>query len=297
MKATAYAKVILIGEHSVVYGYPAIAIPFKGLKSHAEIVPAKENLLASKYFTGPLKNAPESLLGLKTLIYHLFTTYQIKDTFLITITSQLPEKSGMGSSASVAKALITSFDKYFKLNLTPEDYFNFLAISENIYHQKASGIDASTIIYEHPIIYQNGRATLFPIALNGYLMVIHTLSSSATKEAVNHVKNFPNKEIYLSALNELTNQAINALKIHDITSLGHLFNQAHEQLAALGLSTAKMEQLRTDLLNLGSLGVKLTGGGMGGCLIALFDNKDLAFKAQQVLSDYPSWLMDLEEIQ
>lgn len=297
MHGTGLAKIILIGEHSVVYGHPALALPFKHLQSNVILSPSASFILKSKYYEGDLEKAQDPMHGMKVLIKQIINDYPHITPVTITLTSNIPEKSGLGSSASIAKAIIAAFDNYFALNLTKENYFNYLQISENIYHAKASGIDAATIINELPIKYAAGKTSDLTLNVDAYLMVVSSNSPSSTKDAVLSVRNDENRDYHISNLAKYTKDAENALKNNEVTTLGELFNKAHVALRALKLSTPLLEELRTTLLNNGALGVKITGGGMGGCLIALFPNEKAALAANEALGTYDAWILNLRNIE
>ncbi len=297
MHGTGLAKIILIGEHSVVYGHPALALPFKHLQSNVILSPSASFILKSKYYEGDLEKAQDPMHGMKVLIKQIINDYPHITPVTITLTSNIPEKSGLGSSASIAKAIIAAFDNYFALNLTKENYFNYLQISENIYHAKASGIDAATIINELPIKYAAGKTSDLTLNVDAYLMVVSSNSPSSTKDAVLSVRNDENRDYHISNLAKYTKDAENALKNNEVTTLGELFNKAHVALRALKLSTPLLEELRTTLLNNGALGVKITGGGMGGCLIALFPNEKTALAANEALGTYDAWILNLRNIE
>jgi mevalonate kinase len=86
------------------------------------------------------------------------------------------------------------------------------------------------------------------------------------------------------------------LENNDITLLATMFNAAHTHLRALGISTPTLEELRTKLSDAGALGVKITGGGMGGCLIALFNDEEKALATKEKLKSFPSWMIDLRNM-
>ena len=290
------AKIILIGEHSVVYGHPAIAIPFYALRSEVVLTPHDYYAFETKYYNGPLTGASDELRGLKALVEKMVELYSTVTPVTIAIRSNLPEKSGLGSSASVAKAVIDAFNHHFRLGLSKDDYFNLLKISENIYHQKASGIDASTIVYEKPIVYQKPHMTPIKINMDGYLVAFYSNTNSATRDAVIHVSNHPHRDIHINGLGAITANAKWALEHNDIELLGAMFNASHSHLKALGISTPALEDLREQIQNTGAIGVKITGGGMGGCLIALYRDEKTALNARLTLEKYPSWVIDLREV-
>lgn len=109
---TSHAKIILIGEHSVVYGQPAIALPLPEVKLTVTItkLDSEQQLLDSRYFSGSITEAPENMLGIKTLILALINQFDGQsDGWKMNITSMLPAERGMGSSAASAIAIIRAF--------------------------------------------------------------------------------------------------------------------------------------------------------------------------------------------
>ncbi len=296
MDGYALGKIILIGEHSVVYGHPAIAIPFYRLRSEVVLVPSDVFNFDTKYFVGDMMDSPFELRGMKELVVKLVSRYKEITPVTISIRSNLPEKSGLGSSASVAKAIIDAFNNHFHLDLSKDDYAALLKISENIYHEKASGIDAATVIYEKPIIYQAPNLKPITFNIDGYLVVFYSNTNSATKDAVLHVRSHPHRDLYINSLGAITANAKWAIENNDLTLLGSLFNDSHCHLRELGVSNANLEQLRDLIIANGAIGVKITGGGMGGCLLGLFRDVKTATAAQQKLKDYPSWQIDLRKV-
>lgn len=265
MSGKGLAKIILIGEHSVVYGHPALAIPFRHLNSLVTLEASDTFILRSKYFNGPLVDAVMPMHGLKLLIETLISDFSDKVTpVIITVSSNIPEKSGLGSSASIARAIINAFDNYFALHLPQRAYYTYLELSENVYHGRASGIDAATVIDEKPIRFESGAISSLDFNLNGYLMVISSNMPSSTKDAVSRVRKHQERDLHVNRLAKYTKDAEIALRNNDIKDLGVLFNKAHESLRSLNLSTPVLETLRDSLLENNALGVKLTGGGMGG---------------------------------
>src|SRR5690625_492535 len=152
----AHSKLILVGEHAVVHGQPAIAIPFPliGAESIVERVDGSIYLDSSLY-RGPLDAAPKSLAGIVNTIRHTLDLLKIPyRDLLIRIKSSIPPGKGLGSSASVAIAIIKSLFTYSNQTYTDEEILRLANISETYAHGAPSGIDPLTITSQKPIWYR-----------------------------------------------------------------------------------------------------------------------------------------------
>src|SRR5699024_7522486 len=152
----AHSKLILVGEHAVVHGQPAIAIPFPliGVESVVERVIGNVYLDSSLY-QGPIDSAPKSLTGIVNTIKHTLDLLRIPyRDLLIRIKSSIPPGKGLGSSASVAIAIIKSLFTYSNEQYTDEQILQLANISETYAHGSPSGIDPLTITSQSPIWYR-----------------------------------------------------------------------------------------------------------------------------------------------
>lgn len=289
---SACSKIILIGEHSVVYNKPAIAIPLHDIKCYVTIEPnsKKETIIISELFKGNLLHLPEFLMSLKTVILETLSILNQKEQHLIiTIDSNIPLERGMGSSAAVSIAIIRSIFNYFKVPLTIDKILELVNISEKIIHGNPSGIDATVIAYEKAMIFQKNKPFIpLTIQLNSYLIVADSGITGSTKEAVNHVKLLQktNNKAHTTFMNKLeyyTFQMIDAIHQQNIHKIGYIMTKSHHLLQQLQISTDFIDHLVLTALNNGALGAKITGGGLGGCMIALVQYKKQAlFIAEQL---------------
>lgn len=268
------AKIILIGEHAVVYGQPAIALPLTTVNVKVTVENAEtETNIHSSYFTGNLADFPVS--GIKHLINYLIEKNEIEQPLKITIVSDLPAERGMGSSAAVAVALIRAFYAYMNKPLTKTRLLNLANISEKDTHKNPSGLDAATCASEQPIwMVRNQVLKNFPINTHGYLVIADSGVKGKTSQAISVVKerlmqNPDETQKQIADLGQLTFNARDALASDDIESLGKIFNDAQDILRKLGVSSSQLDNLIDISLENGSLGSKLTGGGKGGCFICL----------------------------
>jgi mevalonate kinase len=304
---TSNAKIILIGEHSAVYGEPAIVIPITSIRLTATVVPAEDQLIDSRYYTGPIKQAFKNLAGIKALIETILQRlHQIDATFKLTIDSQLPSERGMGSSAATAIAIIRAFYAYFDQPLSRHTLLELAAISEKITHGNPSGMDAATTSATAPIWFVKGHQSHdLPINTSGYLVIADSGFKGQTGPAVATVRermnDFPQEtKVFIHQLGKLTYQARQALANNELPRLGEIMSHAQVILQTLGVSNTLLDHLIFVAQKNGSLGTKLTGGGRGGCLIALAPDQATAqhlitvLKAEGVTQ---TWLQPLAHLQ
>lgn len=296
LKITSPAKTILFGEHAVVYGYPAIAIPVTQLKTTITIHPnplGKSNDI--------IINAPD--IGLYKNLTSLPKTHPITTAFdvvclhlgitnypscTVKITSTIPIASGLGSSASIAVSLIKAFSQFMGAVLPPQTIIDLSYKVETIYHGTPSGIDNTVIGFEKGVLFQKGKKIqLLQIGKPVFILIANSGIPGKTKEAVSGVRKRweQNKTKYDSLFEKIgtiTQQALDSLKTGDVIKLGSLMIENHTCLQNLGVSHSTLDSLVNTAISNGAFGAKLCGGGLGGNVIALI-NPDHSDKIQQAL--------------
>lgn len=280
----AQSKLILVGEHSVVHGQPAISIPFSLVGVEATIQSASEGIyLESTFYEGPIESAPEILTGIVRTIYQTMKVLNMpNEALLIRVHSTIPPGKGLGSSASVAIAIIKSLYVYAGESYTDEQLLQLANISETYAHGAPSGIDSLTITAVNPIWYQK-KQPIESITVKGefYFVVADTGLDADTKTAVDSVtkllKTVPKKAYHaVERLGDITHQVRDALERSSKQMLGNLLNEAQKELEVIGVSNTSLNRLIHFARQEGALGAKLTGAGHGGCMIALAKNESHA---------------------
>ena len=270
-----HSKIILIGEHSVVYGYPAIAIPLRKIGIECIVEDAKNSFFYNK---------------INTLSVAIFTALKHlkKENAKIKykITSQIPQKRGMGSSAAVSIAAIRAIFDYFEEDLTDELLEKLVNTAEIVAHQTPSGLDAKTCLSDKAIKFiKNKEFSYIDLNLDAYLVIADTGIYGKTSEAIQSVKNLGSKaDIPLKKLGDLTDEMAKILtensrsKSEMIDKAGKIMTKANTELGKLNITIEKTDLFVKKAIENGASGAKISGGGLGGCVIALAKNLEIVEK-------------------
>ncbi|HFI0301329.1 TPA: mevalonate kinase [Streptococcus suis] len=303
----ASGKIILMGEHSVVYGQPAIAMPFSAVEIIAKVTARGEALSVDcDFYNGLVHKMPKIWESLKHAIR--FSLYRIgaptDPAIHIKISSTIPAERGMGSSAAVAVAVARALFAHYEKILTDKELWEIVQSSEKIAHGNPSGIDAATTSGKSPIFFiKNQPIVPLELKLSAYLVVADTGVTGNTLEAISDVADLlekkPEAMKFVEELGSLAKLAKEDLATDQAELLGSKMNQAHVLLQELGVSDPSLDQLVRISQDSGALGAKLTGGGRGGCMIALAKNAEDAQKIAQTLERSgasQTWIQYLGEI-
>jgi mevalonate kinase len=276
---TAPGKIILFGEHAVVYGKPAIAIPVSGMRASAWSEPNENGLIINALDLNEkfdLQNTSNQFSILAQTI--LSQNKQNEPNLTINLSSKLPQGSGMGSSAATATAVCRALSNHLGVDLDANQVSELVFNAEKIVHGTPSGIDNTVVAYEMPVYFVKGKKPkTFVPGKRFYLVIGDTGIEASTKKTVENVRKAWEKEPelmegYFNEIEIVTEKGKLAIEQGKTELVGEIMNKNHELLNSIGVGHKKLEQL-VDIVNkAGALGAKLTGGGGGGNMVALAKN-------------------------
>lgn len=270
LTVSAPAKIILFGEHAVVYRQPALAVPVSSLRAAATITPGErfQIIALGKNVT------PEHALMIMARSVAEFFNAKLPDV-TIDLTSQIPLASGLGSGAAVAAAVGRAVALVLGRSITDEDLNRLVFEIERLHHGTPSGIDNTVIVYEKPVYFvRDNPIELLSIGKPLHIIIADTGKTALTRVAVGDVRklyeaNREQIEPVIEAIGDIAQKARKALETGDWMTLGTLANQNHVLLQQLTVSSPELDKLVDAACDAGALGAKLSGGGRGGNMIAL----------------------------
>lgn len=282
--SASHGKTILIGEHAVVYGAPALVLPVTDVRVTATATPLSagaEPTLESTVHTGPLGSAPAAVLPTVTAVTatlrHLAQTGHpaAEATPLhVLVDSQVPTARGMGSSAAVAAAVTAAVADVFGVALDTDTHHELIQQCERVAHGRPSGLDARGVVASEPVWFAAG--VIEPVQVIGrfVFVVADTGVPGHTREAVAAVRERHDRapemvDAVVERIGGLARAARGTLVDGDAQGLGVTMDAAHELLTTLDVSSADLDRLVGAARSADALGAKLTGGGRGGCVLAL----------------------------
>ncbi len=276
----AVGKVILCGEHAVVYGRPALAVPVTQVSAEAVVEPGEPRaglvLCAANLGEEVRLSAAGSAHPLAVAARLALAYLELAEPdWRVTIRSTIPVASGLGSGAAVSVALIRGLAAAAGGSLPPETVSALAYEVEKLHHGTPSGIDNTVIAYEQPVYFVRSRPPEpFAIGCPFRLAIADSGISSPTRVAVGDVRRAWEQEpARYEALFDRVAAVVEAARTVIAegrpAELGPLLDVNHALLQEIGVSCARLDVLAAAARAAGALGAKLSGGGRGGNLIAL----------------------------
>jgi len=277
-----YGKVVIMGEHAVVYGRHAIAAPLPmTIKAQVEDCDEGIHLLIPRWGVElQLASNPNERRSFERPAGVMLDELGLSGRAMrIEVFPEVPRSMGLGGSAAMAVAIVRALDKHYRLGLADEEVNRLAFEAEKLAHGNPSGIDNTLACYAKPLVFRAGNPPLVEtlnIKTPIPMVVGMTGYEGLTAKTVGRVNAAwqQDRKLYeriFDQIDTLVLRGVQAIQDEDLVTLGQLMNICHGMLNALQVSTPELEQLVDIARANGALGAKLTGGGGGGSIIALCD--------------------------
>lgn len=277
-------KIILFGEHAVVYQSHAIAIPVNEVRSRAVITPLVHASPGEIEVVAPDIQLQASLSALSEddpIAYAIRLSLEqlkipIPPAFSIRITSTIPIAAGMGSGASISCSITKAVSSYFGRPFKTEEISAIAFEVEKLHHGTPSGVDNTVIAHGLPVYFKRGDS--FPIILKGGAKFVFIIADTGIKAKTSDVvgdvrqaweKDQPHYDQIFAQIDQVTTQAFSAIQSGKIELVGNLMTENHRLLQSINVSHPLLDTLVSSALSSGAYGAKLSGAGRGGNMIAL----------------------------
>ncbi|MEM1007862.1 MAG: mevalonate kinase [Myxococcota bacterium] len=282
----ACGKFILSGEHFILYGIPALALPLST---------AKLRLLPQSFTALPSQNDTLASTS-KQAVEHIWgeACRRLKvevSRFPYEVESSLPMGCGLGSSAALCVAILRALNAVHALYMSEEQLCVHATALESFFHGRSSGLDPRVIVMEQPLCFaMNASPRVWKWERNDVVILLAvSRDQRQTSVAVEKVRQFSvSSPVRFSAMKaEMEKRIAQIQRVCTVPALpaetlGQAMSHNHELLAEMGVSSSHLQHLVRAAKKAGSLGAKLTGAGMGGAMIAVAD-RDCAHQVQKAL--------------
>ena len=280
--ASAPGKIILFGEHAVVYGRPALAVPVTQVHADVEVTVSHRPGI---WITAPDINLHAELNSLPSdhpiaaVIHNFFFISHVSPfpCLEVKVNSTIPVASGLGSGAAVTVALTRALSSYLDFPMPDKEINLFAYEIEKLHHGTPSGVDNTVVTFAKPVYFVKGQPIETFHAGNPFTIVIgNTGISAPTKESVGDVRKLweadkARWEGVFDQVGETAKQARSAIESGKWKELGTLMKRNHILLQEMTVSSPELDALVSAAIKAGALGAKMSGGGRGGNMIALVE--------------------------
>jgi mevalonate kinase len=293
----ASAKVLLLGEHAVVYDQPALAVGIpRGVRAQVSSAPSPGPCILrvpawgiDLRADGAAGQAAGVALALRAILDALSLS---GDGLCVDIDAHIPAGVGLGSSASLAVAITRALCAWADLPLDFPTLDRVCMAAERVFHGSPSGIDHSVAAVGGVVRFRRSAAgpQIEPLTLTAPLRLVVGVAAPGASTAAQvggvaaRLARHPEAiRPVIDAIGVLVERGVAALLRADWDALGELMNINHGLLCALGVSTSALDAAAHVARAEGALGAKLTGAGGGGCVVALTPTPDLQARVAAAL--------------
>lgn len=279
MRAFGCGKVILLGEHAVVYGTPAIGVGI-GRGVYAGAKPAARTVLScSPWGTEHGPEGDEDLCRALAAVLEAHPAAPLP-SLRIEAEVELPAGAGLGCSAALGVAVLRALDAAVGHEAEDAEIADRALAWERVFHGDPSGLDNTISAYGGVVCFQKGEPLArLDVRKPLRLVIGHSGEASSTRAMVALVRRQRERDEArfartLDAISTLTSNGRLALEAGDIRALGQLLDLNQHLLSGWMLSTTAIEEMCAVARDAGATGAKLTGAGGGGCMVALVEGED-----------------------
>ncbi len=283
---SAPGKLMIMGEHAVVYGHPCI-VTAVGQRMQTTIEKIESNELQINAPDVEINNYKKSLteIGTKEIpkgaifiekaVSIFYKTYNIQTGIKVTTTSEFSSLFGFGSSSASTVCVVKALSELFEKNLSNKELFDLSYKVVLEVQTKGSGFDIAAAVYGGTLYFVTGGKTIEQLSVPSIpLVVAYSGIKADTVSLVNHVAELKSNNPELvhgifSKIDGIVEQAKKSLLQQDWKTLGQLMDINQLYLDQLEVTTDILSQLIHAAKKAGALGAKLSGAGGGDCIIAL----------------------------
>lgn len=295
-RAVGHGKIILFGEHSVVHGSAAVAMALSlGATASAEaaVLDSLEVQPFGTRLTPGSEPPAEHEALLRAFEAVMSETPEDRVPLAVRAELQVPAGAGLGASAALGVAIVRAVDSAVGRTRSMESLMLASLAWEEKFHGNPSGVDSAMAVHGGIACFRRGG---LPMQINAAaalpLVVGHSGTAPSTRIMVERVaeqlKSDPARvEGIFGSLEAIVEDGRAALEVGNLPQLGRLMTRSQGLLRRLRLSTPRLENLCREAELAGALGAKLTGGGGGGCMIALAPDLKVAERIRERLCRVP----------
>jgi len=276
--ASAPAKAIILGEHTALYGNQVIAA---AINLRSRVTVAKKMLGKGISINAPWASESDSpIMRIRrgTEMINKAVETAGGGNFDIKIESQIPIAAGLGSSASIASALVMALGAENGKEWGLADVARAAWKCEDAVHGKSSGVDPYAVTFGGITCYQNGKVVNLVLKGIPRLVIAESSMKHDTWDIVKDLEGLRRIggvrfENFVKNSESIVNEGKDAIERGDWENLGKLMDQNHELLKIMGVSNDELDEMVDSARAAGAYGAKLSGAGCGGVIIALVNEE------------------------